>query len=156
MARGYYDSATFEFQKVIGLMPNNPIGYINMAITLTFMSVKNEDNFAPYGISGLWGDLETTGAFKNKPPKLSSKQKEGLKAALNYCNRAITVSQNTGDLYFVRAYIKHLIKDDDACTDMQRAKVLGFGGANYILDKINKKATVEQAHEAIKTVKDSG
>lgn len=138
MARGYYDSATIEFQKVIGLMPNNPIGYINMAITLTFMSVKSEDNFAPYGISGLWGDLETTGAFKNKPPKLSSKQKEGLETALSYCNRAITISQNKGDLYFVRAYIKYLIKDDDACTDMQRAKVLGFGGANDFINIVCK------------------
>jgi tetratricopeptide (TPR) repeat protein len=122
------EKAISDFETCLKLKISFPLALVNRA--LAKMNLKNKFQITTQSFSG---------GFNNSPFQvnsvITSKTKidisdGNLLSALIDCNQAIKENPNFGYAYYIRSEIKRLLKYDDYCVDLKKAKSL-----NYFIDE---------------------
>lgn len=128
MAQGLYDDAFTSFEKAKMLAPENPLGYMNMALALANKSLGKKELYGGFSVSTNHNNLLGF-KYESKPIKLTDVKKRKLKEALTYCDMAVNVAEKQAKPYLIRGYIKHLLGNSTACQDVRKAMYFGNADA---------------------------
>lgn len=136
LAAGNYDKAISEFEKVITLEAENPIGHINLGLATAYKATETPETYRKFGFSGTWNSGTSQLKFESKPIKLTQNQQKLMQDAIGYCDKAIQFAPQEAQFYVIRAYVKNMAGNKDVCADITRAKALDIKSINESLSSL--------------------
>jgi len=118
-----YDLARTDFNHSIQINDKYAVSYVNRAIANVSLLGKVQDSKTM--ISARLANRPFQNYLVLKAGASSQKVEPILRAAIEDCNRGITLDGSTGFSYYVRGQIKEMLADKGYCLDLIKAKKMG-------------------------------
>lgn len=136
LMNGKYADALADFEKSVELGPKVAPNYVNRAIAA--VGDATDFKLAQTGFirKNLQDPVSVQWIF---PAKLEvNRANPRFKQALEDCDRAVMIDRKYADAYYVRGQVKKMLGYDDYCTDLAKAKELGYDCDKNILKGCNR------------------
>jgi tetratricopeptide (TPR) repeat protein len=115
---GDYQKARSDFEHALKLNSKFALAYVNLAVTL--LREKSVVKISSFHLKNGINSPSWLFQKESKPNKKDS----GFETALELCDKAINLDQNSGYAYIVRGQLKRILNEPDFCFDLIKAKMI--------------------------------